>query len=66
MDKMITTSSGEVIVTNDGATILKNIGAMHPAARMVRYYHPVSSLGLISGAMATAGGPIASSRRGCW
>lgn len=35
MDKMIQTSSGEVIVTNDGATILKSIQAMHPAAKML-------------------------------
>lgn len=35
MDKMIKTPDGQVLVTNDGATILKNIGAMHPAARMV-------------------------------
>lgn len=32
---MIKTPDGQVLVTNDGATILKNIGAMHPAARMV-------------------------------
>lgn len=32
----IQTSKGEVIVTNDGATILKNIQALHPAAKMVR------------------------------
>jgi T-complex protein 1 subunit delta len=36
MDKMITTSSGEVVITNDGATILKHMSVMHPAARMVR------------------------------
>ncbi|TFK76303.1 T-complex protein 1 [Pluteus cervinus] len=35
MDKMIQTSKGEVIVTNDGATILKNIQALHPAAKML-------------------------------
>ncbi|EJD42226.1 T-complex protein 1, partial [Auricularia subglabra TFB-10046 SS5] len=34
MDKMIITSKGEVIVTNDGATILRNIQAFHPAAKM--------------------------------
>lgn len=33
---MITTSSGEVVITNDGATILKHMSVMHPAARMVR------------------------------
>lgn len=32
----IQTSKGETIVTNDGATILKSIQALHPAAKMVR------------------------------
>ena len=32
----IQTSKGEVIITNDGATILKSIQALHPAAKMVR------------------------------
>ena len=32
----IQTPKGEVIITNDGATILKCIQAMHPAAKMVR------------------------------
>lgn len=36
MDKMIQTSSGEVVITNDGATILKHMSVMHPAAKMVR------------------------------
>ncbi|KAK2466842.1 hypothetical protein APHAL10511_001100 [Amanita phalloides] len=35
MDKMIQTAKGEVIVTNDGATILKSIQAVHPAAKML-------------------------------
>ncbi|PWZ02350.1 T-complex protein 1 [Testicularia cyperi] len=35
MDKMIQTSSGEVVITNDGATILKHMAVMHPAARML-------------------------------
>ncbi|KIY72067.1 T-complex protein 1 [Cylindrobasidium torrendii FP15055 ss-10] len=35
MDKMIQTSKGETIVTNDGATILKSIQALHPAAKML-------------------------------
>jgi hypothetical protein len=30
----IQTAKGEVIVTNDGATILKSIQAIHPAAKM--------------------------------
>jgi hypothetical protein len=35
MDKMIQTAQGEVVITNDGATILKHMSVMHPAARMV-------------------------------
>ncbi|KAF8911011.1 T-complex protein 1 [Gymnopilus junonius] len=35
MDKMIQTAKGEVIVTNDGATILKSVQALHPAAKML-------------------------------
>ncbi|KAJ1033060.1 hypothetical protein NDA16_000339 [Ustilago loliicola] len=35
MDKMIQTSNGEVVITNDGATILKHMAVMHPAARML-------------------------------
>ncbi|CAE6424180.1 unnamed protein product [Rhizoctonia solani] len=35
MDKMIQTSQGEVIITNDGATILKHIAVLHPAAKML-------------------------------
>ena len=31
----IQTSKGEVLVTNDGATILKSIQALHPASKMV-------------------------------
>ena len=36
MDKMIQSSDGSVTITNDGATILKQMQVMHPAARMVR------------------------------
>ena len=32
MDKLLETSKGEIIVTNDGATILKNISVIHPTA----------------------------------
>ncbi|KAJ1678526.1 T-complex protein 1 subunit delta [Spiromyces aspiralis] len=35
MDKMIETGKKEVVVSNDGATILKNMSVMHPAARML-------------------------------
>ena len=33
-DVQIQTAKGEVIITNDGATILKSIQALHPAAKM--------------------------------
>lgn len=35
MDKMLVDSLGDVVVTNDGATILKEIDIDHPAAKMV-------------------------------
>ncbi|MES1911740.1 MAG: hypothetical protein MHM6MM_004125 [Cercozoa sp. M6MM] len=35
MDKMITTDTGEVVLTNDGATILSKIKVSHPAAKMM-------------------------------
>lgn len=35
MDKMITSSSGDVIITNDGATILSKLEVIHPAAKML-------------------------------
>ncbi|KZT02192.1 t-complex protein 1 [Laetiporus sulphureus 93-53] len=35
MDKMIQTSKGELIITNDGATIMKSLQALHPAAKML-------------------------------
>ena len=35
MDKMIVDSAGDVIVTNDGVTILKEMQVEHPAAKMV-------------------------------
>lgn len=35
MDKLIQDKNGEVIITNDGATILKNMGAAHPAAKLM-------------------------------
>lgn len=37
MDKMIQAGAkGEVTITNDGATILKRMKVLHPAAQMVR------------------------------
>jgi len=35
MDKMISNASGEVIITNDGVTILEEMDIQHPAARMI-------------------------------
>jgi len=35
MDKMITSSSGEVVITNDGATIMKHMEVVHPTAKML-------------------------------
>jgi len=35
MDKMLVDSSGEVVVTNDGVTILKEMDIEHPAANMI-------------------------------
>lgn len=35
MDKMIQDGKGGVVVTNDGATILKEITLVHPTAKMV-------------------------------
>jgi len=36
MDKMIQMDDGEVIITNDGATILSKMKCMHPAAKMMQ------------------------------
>jgi archaeal chaperonin len=35
MDKMLVDSIGDVTITNDGATILKEIDVQHPAAKMI-------------------------------
>jgi thermosome len=35
MDKMLVDSLGDVVVTNDGATILKEVDIQHPAAKML-------------------------------
>lgn len=35
MDKMLVNTIGDVIITNDGVTILKEIDVQHPAAKMV-------------------------------
>lgn len=35
MDKMIISASNDVVITNDGATILKKLNVQHPAAKML-------------------------------
>ncbi|KAJ3099310.1 T-complex protein 1 subunit delta [Phlyctochytrium planicorne] len=35
MDKMIQSGNGEVVITNDGATILAQMSVLHPAAKML-------------------------------
>ncbi|MEM4733402.1 MAG: TCP-1/cpn60 chaperonin family protein, partial [Candidatus Bathyarchaeia archaeon] len=35
MDKMLVSSLGDVTITNDGATILKELDVQHPAAKML-------------------------------
>mmetsp|Transcript_3765 Transcript_3765/g.23706 ORF Transcript_3765/g.23706 Transcript_3765/m.23706 type:complete len:106 (+) Transcript_3765:72-389(+) len=48
MDKMVEQANGEVLITNDGATVLQKMEVSHPAAKMlvelskaqVRAIHP--------------------------
>jgi len=35
MDKMIMSEKGETLITNDGATILKNLSVLHPTAKIL-------------------------------
>jgi len=35
MDKMLVSSTGDIVITNDGATILEEISVQHPGAKMV-------------------------------
>ena len=35
MDKMLLSGIGDVIITNDGATIMKELDVQHPAAKML-------------------------------
>lgn len=35
MDKLMETGRGEVIITNDGATVLKNLSVIHPTANLL-------------------------------
>jgi hypothetical protein len=38
MDKMILSARGETLITNDGATILKNLSVLHPTAKIVNIF----------------------------
>jgi T-complex protein 1 subunit alpha len=38
LDKMLVDDVGEVIITNDGATILKQLNVEHPAGRVRTFY----------------------------
>ncbi len=33
MDKMLVSSMGDIAITNDGATIMKELDVQHPAAK---------------------------------
>ncbi len=35
MDKMVITAKGDIVISNDGATIMKELEARHPAARLL-------------------------------
>jgi len=35
MDKMLVDSFGDIVITNDGATILKEMDVEHPVAKML-------------------------------
>jgi len=35
MDKLLENQKGEVLITNDGATILKNLSVLHPTAKLL-------------------------------
>ena len=35
MDKMLVSGMGDVVITNDGATIMKELDVQHPAAKML-------------------------------
>ncbi len=35
MDKMLVSGIGDVVITNDGATIMKELDIQHPAAKLV-------------------------------
>ncbi len=35
MDKLIESGKGETLITNDGATILKNLSVIHPTANLL-------------------------------
>src|SRR3990170_4724583 len=35
MDKMLVSGMGDIVITNDGATIMKELDVQHPAAKML-------------------------------
>lgn len=35
MDKLIETPKGEVLITNDGATVMQNLSVSHPCAKLL-------------------------------
>lgn len=35
MDKVLVSTMGDVVITNDGATIMKELDVQHPAASMI-------------------------------
>lgn len=45
MDKMIQSGNGDVTITNDGATILKEMSVIHPTAKMVcQFFYIILSM----------------------
>jgi chaperonin GroEL (HSP60 family) len=43
MDKMVILPNDEVVITNDGATILQKLEVQHPTAKMVRIIKQLSN-----------------------
>ena len=39
LDKMLVDEIGDVTITNDGATILKQLEVEHPAAKVFSFFH---------------------------
>jgi len=49
MDKMLVDSLGDVTITNDGATILKEIDVQHPAAKIGKNFFIDHGMGVVIG-----------------